>query len=246
MNLSKNEVVFLKRIIFNGQIKTMIPLKDTIKSARFPVMNWIIIMLNFTVFIFELLMNPEQTEAFFDKFGLIPATTSIFGNTNYTFLTNMFLHGGWLHFLGNMWMLYIFGDNVEDRMGSFRYLVFYLLSGIMASLCHYVLYINSMIPALGASGAISGVMAAYMFLFPKSRIISLVPVFFLPLFIPIPAFIFIGIWFFVQFFNGTFHLLFSNTATGIAFWAHIGGFLAGLIFYKFFVKRKYKKKKKGK
>ena len=177
---------------------------------------------------------------FIMKFGLIPAETHLFTESAYRFVSNMFLHGGWGHFLGNMWILYIFGDNVEDRLGSFRYLLFYLVTGILASMTHYFLYINSPVPAIGASGAISGIMAAYMFLFPKSRILSLVPVFIIPLLLPIPAFIYIGIWFIGQVFNGTYSLLLSSSATGIAFWAHIGGFLAGWLIYRRFLKKKYR------
>jgi membrane associated rhomboid family serine protease len=140
-----------------------------------------------------------------------------------------------------MWFLYIFGDNVEDRMGKVNYLLFYLLAGLLASITHFVLYIHSQVPAIGASGAISGVMAAYMFLFPRSKIITLIPIFFiLPLFVSIRAFIFIGIWFVIQLINGTGHLLFHGAATGIAFWAHIGGFVAGMLLFRLFIMKKQK------
>jgi len=222
----------------------MIPLKDTAKSESFPIINWILILLNGFVFIIELRLGNNETEAFFLKYGLVPSQTNLTGTNTYTFVTSMFLHGGWGHIISNMWMLYIFGDNVEDRMGSFRYLVFYLLCGIIASLTHFALYQDSAVPAMGASGAISGVMAAYMFLFPRSLILSFVPVFFLPLFLPIPAVIYIGLWFIVQFLSGTLHLMSSSITAGIAFWAHIGGFLGGLILYKMFVKKKRRKYKK--
>jgi len=215
----------------------MIPLRDNIKHQRFPVVNWVIIIANTLIFLYELKLGP-QAESFIYTWGLLPARTDLAGNYSETFLTNMFLHGGWGHFLSNMWILFIFGDNVEDRMGRFGYLVFYLLCGILAGLTHFLLYRSSGVPAIGASGAISGVMAAYMFLFPKSDIISFVPLFFIPLLIPIPALIYIGIWFVGQFFNGTYHLLFSGTATGIAFWAHIGGFVGGMLIYRIFARRK--------
>ncbi len=221
----------------------MIPLRDTQPSERFPIVNWVIIIVNAIVFIFELTLTDAEAEMFFYKFGLIPSKTNLTSGNQYTFFTNMFLHGGWVHFIGNMWILYIFGDNVEDRMGRIRYLFFYIITGLIASFTHYMLYRSSSAPAIGASGAISGVMAAYMFLFPRSKILSFVPVFFLPLLIPIPAFIFVAIWFIGQLFSGTYHLLFSPTATGIAFWAHIGGFLGGLILYKFFLLPKRKRKK---
>jgi membrane associated rhomboid family serine protease len=146
----------------------------------------------------------------------------------------MFLHGGWGHLIANMWILFIFGDNVEDRMGKVRYFLFYLLCGLIASLSHFVLYRNSVVPAIGASGAISGVMAAYMMMFPKSTIVSFIPIFIIPLFLPIPAIIYIGFWFLGQLLSGTTSLMLSNSATGIAFWAHIGGFVAGLWLYRYF------------
>lgn len=226
----------------------MIPLKDTIRSKNFPFVNYLLIIVNLVVFIYEVRLTEPQLHAFFLEYGLvpekiIPALTNATADGNLrilsTFLTNIFIHGGLWHFLGNMLFLFIFGDNVEDRMGKFNYLIFYLLTGLLASLTHFVLYINSPVPAIGASGAISGVMAAYMFLFPKSKVITLIPIFYiLPLFVPIPAFIFIGIWFIIQLISGTSHLLYHGSASGIAFWAHIGGFVAGMFLFSLFVKRR--------
>ena len=198
----------------------MIPLRDTIPSQKFPVINWMLIIANVVIFIIEI--SQGDSKAFIFEYGLVPAETPLFGDNSHTFFTNMFLHGGVGHLLTNMWMLYIFGDNVEDRMGSFRYLIFYILAGLIAGFTHYMLNLNSGIPAVGASGAISGVMAAYMFLFPNSMIISFVPLLFIPLLIPVPAIIFIGIWFIGQFLSGTSSLLLGETGAGIAFWAHIG------------------------
>jgi membrane associated rhomboid family serine protease len=216
----------------------MIPLRDTIPSQKFPVINWMLIIANVVIFIIEI--SQGDSKAFIFEYGLVPAETPLFGDNSHTFFTNMFLHGGLGHLLTNMWMLYIFGDNVEDRMGSFRYLIFYILAGLIAGFTHYMLNLNSGIPAVGASGAISGVMAAYMFLFPNSMIISFVPLLFIPLLIPVPAIIFIGIWFIGQFISGTSSLLLGETGAGIAFWAHIGGFLGGLAIYKTFTKSKEK------
>ena len=216
----------------------MIPLRDTIPSQKFPVINWMLIIANVVIFIIEI--SQGDSKAFIFEYGLVPAETPLFGDNSHTFFTNMFLHGGVGHLLTNMWMLYIFGDNVEDRMGSFRYLIFYILAGLIAGFTHYMLNLNSGIPAVGASGAISGVMAAYMFLFPNSMIISFVPLLFIPLLIPVPAIIFIGIWFIGQFLSGTSSLLLGETGAGIAFWAHIGGFLGGLAIYKAFTKSKEK------
>jgi membrane associated rhomboid family serine protease len=152
----------------------------------------------------------------------------------------MFLHGGWAHLISNMLALYIFGDNVEDRMGSFRYLLFYLLCGLVAAFVHIGFNPNSSMPTIGASGAISGVLAAYVLFFPTARVITLVPLFFLPWFIEIPAMIYLGMWFFSQLLNGLFTVVSGVQAFGgVAWWAHIGGFLAGMIVAPLFAKRHY-------
>ncbi|MBN1159176.1 MAG: rhomboid family intramembrane serine protease [Bacteroidales bacterium] len=228
----------------------MIPLKDTIPSNSYPVVNWLLILINAGIFLFEIFfLSTEQSEAFIYRYGLIPDAIRLSeaGNINELrinvirpFFTNMFLHGGWGHIISNMWILYIFGDNVEDRMGKIRYFLFYILCGLLASLTHFLLYRNSAVPAIGASGAISGVMAAYMLMFPKSTIISFVPIFIIPLLLPIPALVYIGIWFIGQLLSGTTVLMLSDNATGIAFWAHIGGFAGGLFLYRYFDSRKRK------
>jgi hypothetical protein len=143
----------------------------------------------------------------------------------------MFLHGSFWHILGNMWSLYIFGDNVEDRLGPVRYALFYLLCGIASGLSHLVLNLQSNVPTIGASGAIAGVMGAYFILHPRSKILTLIPIFFIPYFINIPAFIFLGLWFLLQFINAAGS---QGTAGGIAWWAHIGGFVFGIVFLKLF------------
>ena len=146
----------------------------------------------------------------------------------WTLLTCVFLHGGWMHFLGNMWFLYIFGDNVEDRLGSLTYLLFYLGCGVLASLTHFVTNFHSTIPTIGASGAIAGVMGGYFWLFPHARVLTLVPILFIMQIMELPAQIFLGIWFLIQFFQGTFSIT-GVQAGGVAWWAHIGGFAAGLL-----------------
>ncbi|MCX7930270.1 MAG: rhomboid family intramembrane serine protease [Chlorobi bacterium] len=227
----------------------MIPLQDTIPSRQFPIANWILIGLNTLAFLFEISLSEHKLDMLIRLFGLIPARFTNpewaewmgLPNSWLPLVTNMFLHSGWGHFLGNMWTLYIFGDNVEDRMGSGRYVIFYMLSGIVAGLVHMYLYPNSTIPAIGASGAISGVMAAYMFLFPYSRIIFLFPLFFLPYFFEIPALVYIGVWFLGQLVSGVTVLAITDHAGGIAFWAHIGGFIAGATTYRFFARRRYRK-----
>jgi membrane associated rhomboid family serine protease len=157
-----------------------------------------------------------------------------------TIFTSMFLHGGWAHLFSNMLALYIFGDNVEDRLGSGRYLLFYLLCGFAAAVVHVFLNPNSTIPTVGASGAISGVLAAYFIFFPSARVITLVPLFFLPWFVEIPAVFYLGFWFVSQLFNGLLTVVSGAQALGgVAWWAHVGGFVAGLVLGPIFARRRY-------
>jgi len=148
----------------------------------------------------------------------------------------MFLHGGWIHIIGNMWTLWIFGDNVEDRMGPVRFLAFYFLCGLAAGVVHLYTNPDSTLPTVGASGAIAGVLGAYLLLFPHSRIIILVPLFFLPLFVEVPAITYLGFWIVSQIFSGTLSLALPEDVGGVAFWAHVGGFIAGAVLCWLFVK----------
>lgn len=205
----------------------MIPLRDTIESRTVPVINYALIVLNAVVFIDTLAAPPH----FFQIYGLVPArytSTEAWGyfgvvNQLIPLASYMFLHGGWLHLLGNMLSLYIFGDNVEDRLGHLGYLGFYLAGGLASGLTHLVLNPASTVPTIGASGAVAAVMGAYFLLYPRARVLTLFPVFFIPLFFEIPAFIYLGIWFFMQFINAT-----GGSTAHIAWWAHIGGFLFGM------------------
>jgi hypothetical protein len=224
----------------------MIPLKDNIPSSTFPFVNISLIFINIAVFFYEVSLGPYLERLIF-HFGVIPSKflfllSSQTFNPLATFLplfTSLFLHGGWLHVIGNMLYLWIFGDNVEDRLGHFRYLFFYLLCGIGAGMSHIITQASSHIPTIGASGAIAGVMGAYFVLFPKARVITLVPIFFFIQLIEIPAFFFLVFWFFIQLFSGTFSLGSSELVTGgIAFWAHIGGFICGIILLFFLKKRR--------
>ncbi len=224
----------------------MIPLHDTIPRKTSPFVMWLIIALNLLFFCVELALPQPILTRFIYFFGIVPARYThpdwfFHGVSYWPFLTSMFLHGGWLHFIGNMWTLWIFGDNVEDRMGHLRFAIFYLLCGVIASFTHVVFNSHSLIPTIGASGAIAGVMGAYFTMFPHSRIITIIPVFFFPWIVELPAVIFLGAWFFMQFFSGTFSLLAPGTAGGIAWWAHVGGFVAGMILCPVFRKssRKY-------
>ncbi|MGE5646162.1 MAG: rhomboid family intramembrane serine protease [Acidobacteriota bacterium] len=209
-------------------------------------MTWALILVNSLVFLLELAMSPYQLERSFYLFGIVPARFTHpdwaawvgFPIDNYwPFLTSMFLHGGLLHIIGNMWTLWIFGDNVEDRMGPFSFLFFYLLCGLAAGIVHTLTNANSTIPTVGASGAIAGVIGAYFFLFPFSRVVVLVPIFFFPWFFELPSVLFIGFWALTQFFSGFLALAGPRNVGGIAWWAHVGGFLCGILLQFLFVKR---------
>ncbi len=219
----------------------MLPLKDTIHSRSFPVVNWFLIIANVLIFIWLFSMG-GRAEEWVILLGVVPARlTNYFDATEaMTLITSMFLHGGWAHLFSNMLALYIFGDNVEDRLGSGRYLLLYLLSGLVASALHIFLNPASTIPTIGASGAISGVLAAYFLFFPYSRVITLVPWFFLPWFVEVPAVIYLGLWFALQFFNGVLTVVSGAQALGgVAWWAHVGGFVAGLILGPLLARRRY-------
>jgi membrane associated rhomboid family serine protease len=216
----------------------MIPLRDTTQSRNYPVINNTIISINVFSFLIEL-SKGHGLDQFIFNYGLVPARYSVpeigalysLGQQSIAFLTFMFLHGGFWHLLGNMWSLYIFGDNIEDRLGHARYLIFYILCGLASGLFHLFTSWNSTIPTIGASGAIAGVMGAYLISYPRAKILTMIP-FIIPYFIEIPAFFFLGIWFLLQFLNaaGT-----SAQGGGIAWWAHIGGFVSGIIFLKLFL-----------
>ncbi len=217
----------------------MIPLRDTVPSRSFPFVNWLLIVLNVVVF-FVILSLRSDAEGFVAALGLVPKRllTDPQPWELVTPFTSMFLHGGWAHLLGNMLALYVFGDNVEDRLGSGRYLVFYLLCGLVAAFAHVVINAESTVPTIGASGAISGVLAAYVVFYPTSRVITLVLLLFLPWFVQIPATIYIGFWFVAQLLNGVLTVVKGQQAMGgVAWWAHVGGFLAGLAFAPLFARR---------
>lgn len=219
----------------------MIPLKDTVRARSFPIVNWILIAINIFVFLIELGLG-QQVDTFIAAFGVVPARLlSALGLPQIlTIFTSMFLHGGWLHLISNMLALYIFGDNVEDRIGHGRYLVFYLVCGLIAALTHIAFNATSLMPTIGASGAISGVLGAYFVLYPRARVITLIPIFILPWFVEIPAVVYLGFWFLSQLLNGTLAIVAGAQAFGgIAFWAHVGGFLAGLLLVKPFEQRRY-------
>jgi membrane associated rhomboid family serine protease len=215
----------------------MVPLRDSMPVQRWPVVTWVLIGVNVWVFLNELLLGPEL-EAFIRTWAFIPARYFALGEIApddvgryLPIFTSMFLHGGWLHLVGNMIYLWIFGDNVEDRLGHVRYLVFYLVTGAGAALVHAHLAPDSTLPTVGASGAISGVLGAYLVLFPHARVYTLVPWVFIFLgVIEIPATVYLGVWFLMQVLNGAIGLAAPVEAAGggVAWWAHIGGFVMGL------------------
>jgi membrane associated rhomboid family serine protease len=214
----------------------MFPIRDTIRSRSFPIANFGIIALNVLVFLFQTSLSERGFNLFLQWFGLTPAQFSLFLPLQWiTIFSSMFMHGGWFHLISNMWTLYIFGDNVEDRMGTMRYVAFYLISGSVAAVTHVFSSPELSVPTVGASGAVAGVLGAYFLLYPSARVTTFIPVFFLPWFVDIPAFFYLGIWFFLQVVNGL--LVGAAVMSGIAWWAHIGGFIVGLLLVRFFASR---------
>lgn len=220
----------------------MIPLRDTIKSKTVPFVNYILIALCGAVFLYELSLGAKLGQ-FVRTTGVTPADISasllqgrMVVRPALTLLSSMFIHGGWMHLLGNMLFLYIFGDNVEDRLGHGAYLVFYLLCGAGAALVQVYAQQNSAAPLIGASGAISGVLGAYFLLYPRARVLTLIPLFvFFPV-VELSAFFFLGFWFLLQFIQGALAAAGGDAAAGgVAWWAHAGGFVAGAVLLPVFL-----------
>lgn len=213
----------------------MFPIRDSQNSNIFPFVNLTIIVVNLYVFFLEI--TAPDTSLFIANYALIPANVN-FSNlvTLQPFITAMFLHAGFLHILGNMWFLWIFGDNVEGRIGHIKYLAFYLFCGIAANFIQFLFIINSPIPALGASGAIAGVLGAYLKNFSKNSIDTIVPIFGWPFIIAIPASFMLVYWFIIQAFNGVASVVVESAAIGgVAYIAHTGGFVAGYMVNKYFI-----------
>lgn len=222
----------------------MFPLKDNIPSRYPPFMTVLLIVFTTFIFLLQKSLPPDQMKKVFYLFGLIPlrvfspaSLPETLARTGriFPFVSSIFLHGNWTHLIGNMWALWLFGDNIEDRIGSFRFLLFYLSSGVAAGLIHVLSNPAGVVPAIGASGAIAGVMGAYVLLYPGARVITLILVFFIPYFIRIPAFIYLGGWFLTQLWGGAISFLNPGQEGGIAWWAHVGGFLAGIFLIRFFL-----------
>src|SRR5262245_2998779 len=203
----------------------MIPLRDVIPSRSTPYITVTIIVLNALAFLFELSLGERQLTQFLYFYGVVPAAFSW-----PTLITSMFLHGSWSHVIGNMWYLWIFGDNVEDRLGHGRFIVFYLLCGIAAAMGQILMDPSSELPTIGASGAIAGVMGAYFVLYPRSRVLTLVPLIIIMQIIEVPAIVLLGFWFLFQFVSaGAIAVTAHTQGGGVAFAAHVTGFIVGVI-----------------
>lgn len=217
----------------------MFPIRDTLRSRRFPIVNCALIIANIAVFVHQWLLPENDQVQFAHLYGTVPARLTVPGFAHaqgyppgglQTILTSMFLHGGLFHLLTNMWALWIYGDNVEDRLGHVRYLFFYVFAGVLAMVAHVALNLTSPIPAVGASGAIAGVMGAYMLMFPLARIVVMIPIVIYPLFVQVPAFAVLLLWIATQVMGAADALRAGPQMTGgVAFWAHVGGFFAGML-----------------
>ena len=213
----------------------MFPLRDDIPSSRFPVVTVGIIVANVLVFLQEVQAGRHLQELFLN-YAVIPvrytqpevAQYFTWAQQVFSFFSSMFLHGGWIHLLGNMWVLWIFGDNVEDRLGRTRYVMLYLASGVAAAVLHIFTNPNSEMPTVGASGAIAGIMGSYFRFYPQARVETIIPPFIFTVF-RLPAIVFLGGWFLLQFFNGAMSLGARGQAGGVAWWAHVGGFMFGFV-----------------
>jgi len=226
----------------------MIPIRDDTPRFSTPFVTYFIIALNAVVFLFELSVGGQSHRALnglMYHFGVVPqlferalvtGSVASLGGLSLSILTSMFLHASWLHIIGNMWVLWIFGDNIEDYLGHFSYLLFYLVSGFAAAVAHILLNAGSPVPSVGASGAIAGVMGAYFVLYPRARVLIWFPPIF---FFHLPAWLVLGYWFFMQFLSGAATSIAetSQTSGGIAFWAHVGGFVAGIVLIKLLPER---------
>jgi len=220
----------------------MIPIRDDTPRFNTPFITYFIIALDTVVFFYEVMVGAQSQRALnalIFQFGIVPqhVAAALGGPVHFSpgaailpIFTSMFLHGSWLHVIGNMWVLWIFGDNIEDYLGHFKYLLFYFLSGLAGGLLHILFNLGSRVPSVGASGAIAGVMGGYFILYPRARVLTWFPPIF---FFHLPAWLVLGYWFVVQFLSGTAtEVAATSQSAGIAFWAHVGGFVAGILMIK--------------
>jgi membrane associated rhomboid family serine protease len=222
----------------------MIPIRDDAPKAVTPYVTYILIALNTLVFLFEVSLPQRELNRFIYQFGVVPVLYAQGEGGILQLLSSTFLHGSWLHLIANMWALFIFGDNIEDYLGGFKYLALYLACGIIASVAHIFFNPGSQVPSVGASGAIAGVMGAYFLLFPAARVLTVVPIFFAWL-VWLPAWVVLGYWFLAQFVSGAATSIAQTSGTlrnagGIAFWAHVGGFIGGVLMIKLFKPRQHR------
>ncbi|MGB8988804.1 MAG: rhomboid family intramembrane serine protease [Candidatus Sulfotelmatobacter sp.] len=222
----------------------MLPIRDDQARYSTPWVTWFLIGLNLVIFLMESALDPRSLNLVIHQFGVVPYHLAAFlaGSSRYPlpvvvlpFFTSMFLHASWMHLIGNMWFLYIFGDNVEDWLGHFKYLVFYLLTGLIAMMTQVAINLHSTVPSVGASGAIAGVLGAYFVLYPRARVLT----WFFVFVVWVPAWIILGYWFVLNFLSGTATALAvqGHNVGGVAFWAHVGGFVSGALLVKVFGER---------
>ena len=226
----------------------MIPIRDTAPCYTTPYVTWAIMFICISLFLF-VEFSPDQFHHYVIYiFGMVPAryTNPEWAHAmgypidyHLSFITNLFIHGGWLHLIMNLWFLWIFADNIGDRMGHWRFVVFYLLCGFVASGIQCLYTPELVVPVVGASGAIAGVLGAYFFLYPYAKIVLWIPILFLPIFVEVPAIVFIGVWVIFQMAKATTAIMFYEGASDVALWAHLGGFIAGFLFFRFFLRKDY-------
>ncbi|CAA9892699.1 Membrane associated rhomboid family serine protease [Candidatus Methylobacter favarea] len=224
----------------------MIPIRDTAPCNSIPLVTWSLIAICIIVFVAMQLMPLQSSYRIVNLYGMVPVrysnpqwaiSSGLPFDYYLSFLTSLFLHGNWLHLIINMWFLWIFADSVEDRMGHLRFLIFYLMCGLLATILQWYFDPTLAIPVVGASGAIAGVLAAYFFLYPLERVVVWVPILFLPVLIHVPAIAFLGLWIIIQLHNATTSLLFEGVTVDVAWWAHLGGFIAGSVLYRLFLRK---------
>jgi membrane associated rhomboid family serine protease len=220
----------------------MIPIRDTAPCHSRPLVTWGLMAVCIIVFVSMKLMPASLSLRLLNLYGMVPIryTNPYYGlpfDGYLSFLTSLFLHGNWLHLIMNMWFLWIFGDNVEDRMGRLPFLIFYLVCGLLATFLQWFFDPDLAIPVVGASGAIAGILAAYFFLYPLERIVVWIPILFLPIVIHVPAVAFLGLWVLIQLHSATTAMLFGGVVVDVAWWAHLGGFIAGSALYRLFLRK---------
>lgn len=225
----------------------MIPIRDNILCETKPYVSWLIMAICIGIFLWMKMMPHEVQRQLTYLYGMVPIRYSdpgwaaAFGlpaDGYLSFLTSLFLHGGWLHLILNMWFIWIFANKIEDRMGHVKFLIFYLICGLVATFVQWYIDQDLIIPVVGASGAISGVLGAYFVLYPYARVVIWFPLFLLPIFFELPAISFLGFWVIMQIYKATTPLIFENVATDVAWWAHLGGFIAGAFLYPLFLSNK--------